>query len=84
MLVASPLYVVATSTLNKDDGLSLLEKAIGALSSIEGVRVTVKEAPRVVSAHDDRLLAKHLEELAAAENDEIENDIHGMGALPTP
>lgn len=61
-LVASPLYVITTQTLKKDEGLNLVETAIQSVQeniSQVGGRLVLKEAPRVVSERDDRLVAEH-------------------------
>lgn len=84
-LVAPPLYVLATSTLNKEEGITALENGIEAMQAVEGVRLIVKEAPRAISERDDRLLAKQLEDLAnqnqEQDGDEDEEE-EGMGSLP--
>lgn len=86
-LVAPPLYVLTTQTLDMKEGLRLLEEACGACrGAIEARRgkLTVKNAPRVVSAQDDRLLNEQMENLAKA-NAEVDGDadseeeVEGLG-----
>jgi translation initiation factor 2 subunit 1 len=65
-LVAPPLYVLTTLTLEKESGIKILNKACQACQdSIEVAKgkLQIKEAARVVSERDDRLLDKKIEEL---------------------
>ena len=58
-LVAPPLYVLTTQTLDKVKGIQVLNDAIGqAEESIKSHKGSfkVKEAPRTVSERDDFLL----------------------------
>ncbi|XP_075483531.1 eukaryotic translation initiation factor 2 subunit alpha homolog [Primulina tabacum] len=75
-LVAPPAYVLNTQTLDKEQGISVLNKAIEACTE-EIVRhsgkLTVKEAPRAVSEREDKLLAEHMAKLGR-ENEEISGD----------
>jgi len=96
-LVAPPLYVLTTQTLEKELGITTLTEAIKLMTaSIEGAKgkLVVKEEARAVSERDDRLLAEKLDQLAKAqeevdgddsdgEQDETMGDIdvEGMGAL---
>ena len=86
-LVAPPLYVLTTQTLDKNKGLELLREACDECkATIEGHKgkLQVKSEARVVSAQDDKLLNDQLEQLAAA-NAEVdgdadsEEDEEGMG-----
>ncbi|GAB2274266.1 hypothetical protein Dimus_009031 [Dionaea muscipula] len=87
-LVAPPLYVLTTQTLDKEQGIATLIKAITACTEeIERHKgkLVVKEAPRAVSERDDKLLAEHMaklrqdnEEVSGDENSEEEEDT-GMG-----
>ncbi|GAB2275252.1 hypothetical protein Dimus_010012 [Dionaea muscipula] len=87
-LVAPPLYVLTTQTLDKEQGIATLGKAIIACTEeIERHKgkLVVKEAPRAVSERDDKLLAEHMaklrqdnEEVSGDENSEEEEDT-GMG-----
>lgn len=75
-LIAPPLYVVTTQTLERTDGLEALNKAIGAIrSSIEeaGGMFNIKLQPKVVSDQDEVELAKHLQQLED-ENREVSGD----------
>lgn len=75
-LVAPPLYVLTTQTLDKEAGIKLLEEAIAAASAcIDGHkgRLLVKEGARAVSERDEKLLAEKLDKLAAA-NEEVDGD----------
>ncbi|XP_039050787.1 eukaryotic translation initiation factor 2 subunit alpha homolog [Hibiscus syriacus] len=89
-LVAPPLYVLTTQTLDKDQGIVVLNKAIAACSeAIEHHKgkLVVKEQPRAVSERDDKLLAEHMaklrddnEEVSGDEDSEEEEDT-GMGEV---
>jgi len=89
-LVAPPLYVFTTQTLDKNRGVELLNAACEACArSIEAAKgkLTVKEAARSVSERDDRLLAEKMEALDAANRevdgdaDSDEEDVEGMGDI---
>ena len=78
-LVAPPLYVLTTSTLDKEVGIALLNEAVEKVKvSIEAAkgRLLVKEAARAVSERDEKLLAERLEKLQAA-NEEVDGDDDG-------
>ncbi|XP_058074295.1 eukaryotic translation initiation factor 2 subunit alpha homolog [Magnolia sinica] len=88
-LVAPPLYVLTTHTLDKEQGISVLNDAIKActeeIDRHKG-KLVVKEAPRAVSEKDDKLLADQLKLNSAAEdadNDEgsEEEEDTGMGEI---
>ncbi|KAF9674573.1 hypothetical protein SADUNF_Sadunf10G0141100 [Salix dunnii] len=75
-LVAPPLYVLTTQTLDKDQGISILNQAIAACTAaIEAQKgkLAVKEPPRAVSERDDKLLTEHMLKLRSA-NEEISGD----------
>ncbi|XP_055831304.1 eukaryotic translation initiation factor 2 subunit alpha homolog isoform X1 [Solanum dulcamara] len=75
-LVAPPVYVLNTQTLDKEQGISVLSKAIAACTEeIERHKgkLTVKEAPRAVSEREDKLLAEQMAKLGR-ENEEISGD----------
>lgn len=75
-LVAPPLYVLTTQTLDKEQGISILTDAIKACTeSIDKHKgkLVLKEAPRAVSERDDKLLAEHMAKLRSA-NEEIDGD----------
>ncbi|XP_074308162.1 eukaryotic translation initiation factor 2 subunit alpha homolog [Silene latifolia] len=87
-LVAPPLYVLTTQTLDKDQGISTLKKAIIACTEeIErhNGKLTVKDAPRTVSERDDKLFQDQLEKLRqdneekGGDDDSEEEDDTGMG-----
>ncbi|KAH7548329.1 hypothetical protein ACOSP7_032255 [Xanthoceras sorbifolium] len=89
-LVAPPLYVLTTQTLDKEQGISVLSKAIiactDAIEKHKG-KLLVKEEPRAVSERDDKLLAEHMaklnqdnEEVSGDEDSEEEEDT-GMGEV---
>ena len=86
-LVAPPLYVLTTQTLEKEAGIKLLEEATTAAAAcIEKAkgRLVIKEGARAVSERDEKLLAEKLDKLAQA-NEEVagddsdEEDQEGMG-----
>eukprot|EP00197_Chlamydomonas_leiostraca_P003036 CAMPEP_0202868596 /NCGR_PEP_ID=MMETSP1391-20130828/10964_1 /ASSEMBLY_ACC=CAM_ASM_000867 /TAXON_ID=1034604 /ORGANISM="Chlamydomonas leiostraca, Strain SAG 11-49" /LENGTH=440 /DNA_ID=CAMNT_0049548781 /DNA_START=154 /DNA_END=1477 /DNA_ORIENTATION=+ len=88
-LVAPPLYVLYTQTLDKQKGVDVLTLACEACGkSIEGAKgkLVIKEAARAVSERDDRLLAEKLEALENA-NKEVDGDAdseeedEGMGDI---
>lgn len=84
-LIAPPLYVMFTTTLNKDAGIAALNSAIAkAKESIEaaGGAMVVKMAPQVTSAHEESELARMMEDLEVEgdeEGDEEDNE-EGMGS----
>jgi len=82
VLVAPPLYVLTTQTVDKVKGVEVLTRACDAAgASITGSkgRLLVKEGARAVSERDDRLLAERLEALEAA-NAEVDGDADGSGS----
>lgn len=88
-LVAPPLYVLTTQTLDKNKGVEALTAACDACAkSIEKSKgkLVVKEAARAVSERDDRLLAEKMEALENA-NKEVDGDVdseeeeEGMGDI---
>ncbi|KAL6541629.1 hypothetical protein OROGR_011115 [Orobanche gracilis] len=88
-LVAPPAYVLNTQTLDKEQGIAVLSKAIEAcmkeLEHHKG-KLTVTEAPRTVSEREDNLLPDQIpkerenEEISGDEDSEEEEDT-GMGEL---
>ncbi|KAG6473803.1 hypothetical protein ZIOFF_067721 [Zingiber officinale] len=75
-LVAPPLYVLTTQTLDKEQGISILNIAIKACTEeieLHKGKLTLKEAPRAVSERDDKLLAEHMAKLQSA-NNEVDGD----------
>ncbi|KAL0277782.1 UNVERIFIED_CONTAM: hypothetical protein PYX00_004946 [Menopon gallinae] len=75
-LIAPPLYVMTTSTPEKQDGLKALNDAIAkieeTITSLGGV-FKVKMTPKVVTALDEAELTRQMER-AAAENEEVAGD----------
>ncbi|GER46617.1 eukaryotic translation initiation factor 2 alpha subunit [Striga asiatica] len=75
-LVAPPAYVLNTQTLDKEQGIAILNKAIELCTKeIEQNKgkLTVKEAPRAVSEREDKLLAEQMAKLGR-ENEEVSGD----------
>ncbi|CAA7023506.1 unnamed protein product [Microthlaspi erraticum] len=75
-LVAPPLYVLTTQTLDKDKGIEILNKAIEACAeTIERYKgkLVVKEGARAVSEGDDKMLTEHMAKLGLG-NEEISGD----------
>lgn len=75
-LVAPPLYVLTTQTLDKAKGIEVLTEAVETCrASIEGEKgsLRVKEGARAVSEKEERLLQEELEAAEAA-NREIAGD----------
>ncbi|KAL6258740.1 eukaryotic translation initiation factor 2 subunit 1 [Pogonomyrmex barbatus] len=83
-LIAPPLYVMTTSTPEKQDGLKALGDAIeviqNKITSLGGV-FNVQMAPKVVTATDEAELARQMER-AELENAEVagddEEEVEGM------
>jgi translation initiation factor 2 subunit 1 len=83
-LIAPPLYVMTTQTLERSDGMQKLTEALEQIKvSIEknGGVFTIKMQPKVVSDTDELELAKQLErleeqnrEVSGDEGSESEND----------
>ncbi|KAJ1526971.1 hypothetical protein ONE63_008517 [Megalurothrips usitatus] len=75
-LIAPPLYVMTTSTPEKQDGLKALNEAIEkikeSIQSLGGI-FTMQMAPKVVTATDEAELARQMER-AEAENAEVAGD----------
>ncbi|XP_049833563.1 eukaryotic translation initiation factor 2 subunit 1 [Schistocerca gregaria] len=75
-LIAPPLYVMTTSTPEKQDGLKALNNAINkiedTITNMGGV-FAIQMAPKVVTATDEAELARQMER-AEAENAEVAGD----------
>ena len=72
-MIAPPLYVMTTSTPEKQDGLKALIDACSAIEeriSASGGSFNIQMAPKVVTATDEADLAKQLER-AEQENAEV-------------
>ena len=87
-LIAPPLYVVTTTTLERSDGLLKLDDALKAIKeSIEKSdgKFIIKLSPKVVSDTDELELAKQLEKLEEAnrevsgDDDDSESEEDGSG-----
>jgi len=75
-LIAPPLYVITTSTPEKQDGIQILNDACKAIEeriSASGGSFNIQMAPKVVTATDEQDLAKQLER-AEQENAEVSGD----------
>jgi len=75
-LIAPPLYVITTTTLERSEGLAKLGTILDSIkSAIEasGGVFTIKMAPKVVSDVEEMELAKHLERLEE-QNREVSGD----------
>ncbi|RZC53368.1 hypothetical protein C5167_012234 [Papaver somniferum] len=88
-LVAPPLYVLTTQTLDKEQGIKVLANAIQACTEVIDIhkgKLVVKEAPRAVSERDDNLLAQHMAQLRQSNedvdgDDDSEEEDTGMGEI---
>lgn len=63
-LIAPPLYVVTTVSVDKDKGVDILRKALDAIKSVITSKkgsLNVKMEPRAVTATDERELASMME-----------------------
>lgn len=76
-LVAPPLYVMMTTSLDKEAGIAKLQEACDLITKIikskDGGQVNLKSPPRAVSERDDRLLATLMETLEK-QNQEVAGD----------
>jgi translation initiation factor 2 subunit 1 len=75
-LIAPPLYVVTTTTLEKDVGVALLTSAIETIRSIivsKGGKMDVKMAPKAVSDKEENELQAMMDRFAL-ENEEVDGD----------
>merc|ERR1712037_917929 len=75
-LLAPPLYVLTTQTINRKEGIEMLSQAIDAVkSSIESNKgkLVVREGARAVSERDEKLLKEQMARLENL-NREIEGD----------
>lgn len=75
-LIAPPIYVLSTMTLEKDAGIALLQKAIDVILeniSKKGGKMDVKMAPKAVSLKEETELQAMMERLEM-ENREVEGD----------
>jgi translation initiation factor 2 subunit 1 len=75
-LIAPPIYVLSTMTLDKEVGIALLEKAIGVITEkikAKGGKMDVKMAAKAVSLKEETELQAMMERLEM-ENREVEGD----------
>lgn len=75
-LIAPPIYVLSTVTLDKEAGVNLLEKAIDAIRekiTQKGGKMDVKMAPKAVSDKEENELQAMMDRLAM-ENAEVDGD----------
>mgnify|MGYP005842656581 CR=1 FL=1 len=75
-LIAPPIYVLSTTTLEKEVGIGLLNKAIDTIReniSAKGGKIDVKMAPKAVSIKEETELQAMMERLAM-ENEEVDGD----------
>lgn len=75
-LIAPPVYVVTSTSLDREEGLKLLETVINAIkTSIEAQkgRFKVKMAPKVVTDVDEAELARQMD-LLEQENEQVAGD----------
>ena len=88
-LLAPPLYVLTTQTINRKEGIEMLSKAIDEVkSTIEGNKgkLVVREGARAVSERDEKLLREQMARLegqnkdVAGDSDEDDYE-EGMGDI---
>lgn len=75
-LIAPPIYVLSTTTLEKDVGIALLNSAIEAIREkiiASGGKMDVKMAPKAVSVKEETELQAMMDRLAL-ENEEVDGD----------
>lgn len=76
-LIAPPLYVVTTTTMDRTEGLQALKVALeeieGTIKSAEGGIFNIQNQPKVVTETDEAELAKQLDRLEQA-NAEVPGD----------
>mmetsp|Transcript_3630 Transcript_3630/g.11176 ORF Transcript_3630/g.11176 Transcript_3630/m.11176 type:complete len:304 (-) Transcript_3630:1342-2253(-) len=78
-LIASPLYVVTTQTLDKESGIAAIDAAIHEATvciNMKKGKLVLKEAPRVVSEREDRLLAESMNGINkdSSESEDLSDD----------
>ncbi|GAX26935.1 translation initiation factor 2 subunit 1 [Fistulifera solaris] len=75
-LIAPPIYVLSTTTLEKDVGIALLNDAIAAIKEVitsKGGKLDVKMAPKVVGDKEENELEEMINRLNM-ENQEVDGD----------
>ncbi|KAL8561734.1 Eukaryotic translation initiation factor 2 subunit 1 [Nucella lapillus] len=80
-LIAPPLYVVTTQTMERSEGLEMLGKAVEAIKAeinAAGGIFSIQEVPRVVSDIDEIELEKQLAKLEEENREVAGDDDEGM------
>jgi len=75
-LIAPPIYVLSTTTLDKEIGINLLTKSIQVIKdriTAKGGKMDVKMEPRAVSLREETELQAMMDRLAL-ENEELDGD----------
>jgi len=75
-LIAPPIYVLSTMTLEKESGIALLNKSIDVIRTTiveKGGKMDVKMTPRAVSLREETELQAMMDRLAL-ENEEVDGD----------
>jgi translation initiation factor 2 subunit 1 len=75
-LIAPPLYVLSTTTLEKEVGVGLLNQVIDVIKekiTSKGGKIDVKMAPKAVSVKEETELQEMMERFAL-ENEEVDGD----------
>mmetsp|Transcript_9329 Transcript_9329/g.28117 ORF Transcript_9329/g.28117 Transcript_9329/m.28117 type:complete len:340 (-) Transcript_9329:75-1094(-) len=75
-LIAPPIYVLSTMTLEKDAGIALLNRSIDVIReriTEKGGKMDVKMAPKAVSLKEETELQAMMDRLAL-ENEEVDGD----------
>jgi translation initiation factor 2 subunit 1 len=75
-LIAPPIYVLSTTTLEKEAGIALLNKSIDTIRekiTEKGGKIDVKMAPKAVSIKEETELQAMMDRLAL-ENEEVDGD----------
>eukprot|EP00586_Coscinodiscus_wailesii_P020589 CAMPEP_0172507996 /NCGR_PEP_ID=MMETSP1066-20121228/208372_1 /TAXON_ID=671091 /ORGANISM="Coscinodiscus wailesii, Strain CCMP2513" /LENGTH=336 /DNA_ID=CAMNT_0013285771 /DNA_START=44 /DNA_END=1054 /DNA_ORIENTATION=- len=75
-LIAPPIYVLSTMTLEKEAGIGLLDRCIDVIRTTiteKGGKMDVKMAPRAVSLREETELQDMMDRLAM-ENEEVDGD----------
>lgn len=75
-LIAPPIYVLSTTTLEKEVGIGLLNQSIEVIKekiTAKGGKIDVKMAPKAVSVKEETELQDMMDRLAL-ENEEVDGD----------
>lgn len=75
-LIAPPIYVLSTTTLEKEAGIALMNESIDAIReniTAKGGKIDVKMAPKAVSIKEETELQAMMDRLAL-ENEEVDGD----------